>query len=193
MAQQQPQEENAPAQNLPLLTLGEIVPADYRITFGNNNPRIEFNKLSITEDSCRIVKDVLLAHPCKDMLTKSASVPSFYIHQFWHTAQVNLDDASFKVTLERQEYNIDLDVLRTVLMLPVYKEYEPILTEIEVLDYMIQLGYDLDDEVRKMTLSNFNVKYLPQPWRTFYMLIIRCISGRKSGHEHPRSTHLQVF
>ena len=25
------------------------------------------------------------------------------------------------------------------------------------------------------------------------MLIIRCISGRKSGHENPRSTHLQVF
>ena len=127
------------------------------------------------------------------MLTKSASVPTFYLHQFWHIAQVNLDDASFKVTLERQEYNIDLDVLREVLMLPVHKEYTPILTELEVLDYMIELGYDLGDARHQMTLSSFNVKFLPQPWRTFFMLIIRSISGRKSGHEHPRATHLQVF
>ena len=46
-------------------------------------------------------------------------------------------------------------------MLPTFKEYEPILSEIEVLDYMIQLGYDLDEKVQRMTLSNFNVKYLP--------------------------------
>ena len=193
MAQQQQQEENAPAQNLPLVALGEFLPPNYKVTIGNNNPRIDFNKLSIPEDSSRIVKDILLVHPCKDMLTKSASVPTFYLHQFWHTAQVNLDDASFKVTLERQEYNIDLDVLREVLMLPVHKEHAPILAELEVLDYMIELGYDLGDARQQMTLSSFNVKFLPQPWRTFYMLIIRSISGRKSGHEHPRATHLQVF
>ena len=185
MAQQQ-QEENAPAQNLPLLTLGEVVPADYNVIIGNNNPRIDFNKLRISEDSCRIVKNILLAHPCKDMLTKSASLPTFYIHQFWHTARVNLDDSSFTVKLEHQEYNVDLDVLRTVLMLPTPDEFQPMMTEIEILDYMIQLGYDLDDDIPMMSLSKFNVKYLPQPWRTFYMLIIRSISGWKSGHEHPR-------
>ena len=99
MAQQQQQAENAPAQNLPLMTLGEVVPADYNVSLGKTNLRIDFNKLRITEDSCRIVRDILLAHPCKEVLTKSASVPTFYIHQFWHTAKVNLDDASFTVTL----------------------------------------------------------------------------------------------
>ena len=98
--QQQQQEENAPAQNIPLVTLGEIVPATYRVQIGPNNPRVDFIKLSIPEDSCRVVKEILLAHPCTYLLTKSASVPIFYLHQFWHTAQVNLDDASFKVTLE---------------------------------------------------------------------------------------------
>ena len=182
--------ENAPEQTLPLLTLGEIVPASYNITIGNNNPRIDFNKLQIPEDSCKIVKNILLAHPCKDMLTKSIYVPTFYIHQFWHTAQVNLDEESFNVTLERQVFTVDLDVLRTVLMLLQPDEFHPMLTELEILDYLIDLGYDVDDDLPLTRLSRFNIKHLPKPWRTFYMLIVRSISGRKSGHEHPRLSHL---
>ena len=125
--------ENAPAQNLPLLTLDEIVPTNYNITIGNNNPRIDFNKLRVPEDSSRILKDILLAHPCKDMLTKSTSVPTCYIHQFWSTTKVNLDDESFTVTLERQEYTVDLDVLRTVLMLPTPKEFQTMMTSLKSL------------------------------------------------------------
>jgi hypothetical protein len=185
--------ENAPEQTLPLHTLGEIFPADYNITIGQNNPRIDFNKLRIPKDSCKIVRDILLAHPCKSMLTKYTSVPIFYIHQFWYTAQANLDDESFTITSDRQVYTVDLDILRTVLMLPTPKEFRPMLTELEILDYLIDLGYDVKDELPLIRLSRFNVKYLPQPWRTFYMLIVRSISGRKSGHEHPRLEHLQVF
>ena len=55
--------ENVPEQTLPLLTLNGIVPADYRITIGRNNPRVNFDKLRIPEDSFKIVKDILLAHP----------------------------------------------------------------------------------------------------------------------------------
>ena len=92
--------ENVPEQTLPLLTLNDIVPADYRITIGRNNPRVYFDKLRIPEDSCKIVKDILLAHPCKHLLDKSTSVPTFYLHQFWLTAKVNLHDESFTVTLD---------------------------------------------------------------------------------------------
>ncbi|PWA92696.1 hypothetical protein CTI12_AA075180 [Artemisia annua] len=151
------------------------------------------SKLSIPDDTCKIVKNILLAHPCKPLLTKSTSVPIFYIHQFWHTAKANLDDKSFTVMLDRQQYTIDYDTLREALMLPTYNEYHPMLTELEILDYFIDLGYDIVDNESLTLLSKFNVKYLPQPWRTFYMLIVRSISGRRSGHEHPRVEHMQVF
>jgi hypothetical protein len=110
--------ENVPEQTLPLLTMNDIVPANYSITLGRNNPRDDFDKLRIPENSCKIVKDILLAHPCKHLLDKSTPVPLFYLHQFWLTAKVNLDDESFTVTLDRQVYTVDLGVLRTVFLLP---------------------------------------------------------------------------
>lgn len=69
--------ENVPEQTLPLLTMDDITPTDYYVKIGNKNPRVDFDKLSIRENSCRIVKDILLAHPCKHLLDKSTSVPLF--------------------------------------------------------------------------------------------------------------------
>lgn len=87
-----------------------------------------------------------------------------------------------------------MEVLRTVLLLPKPEtEFVPMMPELEILDYLIDLGYDVQDDLPLTKHSRFNVKYMPQPWRTFYMLVVRSISGRKSGHEHPRLEHLQVF
>ena len=186
--------ENVAEQPLPLLTLDDITPENYHVTLGNNNPRVDFNKLKITEKSCMIVKDILLAHPCKPLLTCSTSVPLFYLHQFWLTAQANLDDESFTVTLDNHKYSVDHDVLRTALLMPQPDtEFAPILPDLELLDFFIELGYEVDDDVPLVKLSKFNVKYIPQPWRTFCLLVVRSISGRKSGHEHPRLEHLQTF
>lgn len=65
--------------------------------------------------------------------------------------------------------------------------------ELELLDYLIDLGFDVQDDLPLLKHSRFNAKHMPQPWRTFYMLVVRSISGRKSGHEHPGLEHLQVF
>lgn len=125
------------------------------------------------------------------MLNKSAYVPTFYLHQFWHTAQVNLDDESFTVTLDRQVYTVDLEVLRTVLLLPrPKKDYAPILSELEILNYIIDLGYVVQDNRPLVKHSKFDVKFLSQPWRTLYLIIVRSVAGRQSGHEHPRLQHL---
>ena len=45
MAQQQQQAENPPAQNLPLKTLGEVVPAGYNMPLGKTNLHVDFIKL----------------------------------------------------------------------------------------------------------------------------------------------------
>ena len=135
-----------PAELLPPITLNDFIPAEYNISIGNNNPRIDFNKLQITEESCRVVKDVLLDHPYRYMLMKSASVPEIYLHQFWHTALIGLDDKSFTVTLERTEYNVDWDILRKALMLPEPEpktDFAPMKSELEILDFLVDLGYDV--------------------------------------------------
>jgi hypothetical protein len=186
--------ENVNEQSQPLLTMDDITPENYNVTIGNNNPRVDFDKLKISEKSCKIVKDILLAHPCKHLLCKSTSVPLFYLHQFWLTAKANLDDESFTVTLDRQEYTIDHDVLRTVFLLPqTDHEFAQLLPELDLLDFFIELGYNVDDDLPLIKHSRFNAKEIPQPWRTFCLIVVRSISGRKSGHEHPRLEHLHTF
>ena len=187
------QDMDIPEQETQLQTLTDITPTDYKVIIGSNNQRVVFDDLNIPEDSCKIVKDILQAHPCRFMLTKSISVPSFYLHQFWLTAKVNADAESFLVTLDKQTHVVDLSVLREVLLLPIPDtDYAPMITEDEVLDYITELGYDQSDVILT-SLSSFNVKYLSQPWKTFFMIVVRSISGRKSGHEHPRLEHLQVL
>ena len=152
---------NVPRQEQPLLTLNDIAPAGYNKTIDKNNARVDFNKLKIPEDSCRIVKDILLAHPCKYMLTKSTSVPSFYLHQFWLTTTVNQDAESFSITLDRQVYRVDLEVLREVLLLPRPEtDYAPMMSERNILEYLIHLGYDVQDILTLTMLSRSNVKYM---------------------------------
>lgn len=154
--------ENDPEQILALLTMHDIIPADCSVTIGKNNPRVDFDKLRIPESSCKIVKDILLAHPCKHLLDKSTSVPEFYLHQFWLTAKVNLDDESFTVTLDRQVYTIDNEVLRTVFLLPQPEnEFVPMLPELELLDFFIDLGYDVQDDLPLILHSRFNAKHMP--------------------------------
>ena len=114
------------------------------------------------------------------MLTKSTSVPSFYLHQFWLTGTVNQDAESFSITLDRQVYRVDLEVLREVLLLPRPEtDFAPMISERNIMDYLIDLGYDVQDRLPLTMLSRFNVKYLSQPWRPFYMIVVRSISGRK--------------
>lgn len=47
------QNENVPEQSQPLLTMDDITPADYNVVIGNNNPRVDFEKLRISENFCR--------------------------------------------------------------------------------------------------------------------------------------------
>ena len=91
------EQENIPKQQEPepKLTWEETFPEDCKKTIGKNNLRVNFHKNTCNESSCLIVVDALLYHLYKSMLTKSASVLEFYIHQFWNTSVKILSHACF--------------------------------------------------------------------------------------------------
>ena len=179
----------------PKLSWEETFPEDYSRKIGKNNLRINFNKITCNESSCIVAVDALLYHPNKLLFTKSALVSCFYIHQFWHTLQLDLGEASFTCTLHNRQVTVDIDVLRNVLGLPELgpnEEYVTVPTEEELIMWLRDIGYDESEEAITRH-SRVNIRYLPQPWRTLYILIAKSLSGRDTGHEHPKLQHLKLF
>jgi hypothetical protein len=179
----------------PKLSWEETFPEDYTRKIGKNNLRINFNKITCNESSCIVAKDALLYHPNKLLFTKSASVSCFYIHQFWHTLQIDLGEASFTCMLHNRQVTVDIDLLRNVFGLPELgpdEEYDQVPTEEELIEWLRDIGYDESEEVVTRH-SRVNIRFLPQPWRTLCILIAKSLSGRDTGHEHPKLQHLKLF
>lgn len=90
---------------------------------------------------------------------------------------------------------MDKDILHGVLGLPELgpdEEFHPVPNEEELIEWLRDIGYDESEEVVTRH-SKFNTRFLPQPWRTLYILIAKSLSGRDTGHEHPKLQHLKLF
>jgi hypothetical protein len=139
--------------------------------------------------------DALLYHPYKILLTKTATVASFYLHQFWHTIQPDLNEEYFTCMLHKRQVTVDKYTLRAILGLPELgpdEQYYPVPNEEELITWLRDIGYDETEEVVTKH-SKVNTRFLPQPWRTLYILIAKSLSGRDVGHEHPKLQHLKLF
>jgi hypothetical protein len=97
--------------------------------------------------------------------------------------------------LHKRQVTVDIDTLRNVLGLPELgpdEEYDPVPNEEELIEWLRDIGYDESEEVVTRH-SKVNIRFLPQPWRTLYILIAKSLSGRDTGHEHPKLQHLKLF
>ena len=177
------------------LTWEETFGPDYDKVIGKNNLRVNFMKFTCNESSCLTAIDALRHHTHKWMLIKSASVASFYIHQFWKTLELDMGEEFFTVTLHKRSIVVDVDSLRTILLqtpLAPGQQYDTVPNEDGLIQFLREIGYD-ESKKPISTHSRVNTRYLPQPWRTFYMIIAKSLSGRDSGHEHPKLPHLKLF
>lgn len=123
----------------PKLTWEETFPEDYKRSIGKNNLKVNFNKITCNESSCLVAVDALVYHPYKALLTKSASVANFYIHQFWHTIKLDLSEEFFTCTLHKRQVTVDIDSLCSVLALPELgpdEQYHPVPDEDELITFL---------------------------------------------------------
>ena len=177
------------------LTWEETFPPDYSKVIGRNNLRVNFIKFTCNESSCLTAIDALRHHTHKWMLIKSASVANFYIHQFWHTLELDMGEEFFTVILHKRKIVVDVDSIRTILLQPDLapgQAYDAVPNEEGLIQFLREIGYD-ESEKPLGTHSRVNTRYIPQPWRTFYMVLAKSLSGRDSGHEHPKLPHLKLF
>ena len=61
-----------------------------------------------------------------------------------------------------------------------------------MIEWLRDIGYDESEGVITRH-SKVNIRFLPQPWRTLYIIIAKSLSGRDTGHEHPKLQHLKLF
>ncbi|GJT21800.1 hypothetical protein Tco_0891737 [Tanacetum coccineum] len=61
--------------------------------------------------------------------------------------------------------------------------------EEEILTFMRELGYSRNIKL----LSNVKVEMLPQPWRTFGIIIKKCLSGKVTGIDLLRLSRAQIL
>jgi hypothetical protein len=108
----------------------------------------------------------------------------------WTSAK-NLSLACF--TLDKSQWTKILFV--PFLILPELgpdEQYHPVPNEEGLITFLRDIGYDESEEVVTRH-SKVNTRFLPQPWRTLYILIAKSLSGRDVGHEHPKLQHLKLF
>ena len=184
-------------QPLPPLTKEEVFPHGYSLEIGKNNARVELDKIKCSDPSCQIAVELLKAHKCRNLLDSSDTIPELYIHQFWDTFTLSSDDEYFTIQLDRKRIRVTPYHLRKALDLPdapeTSNQFYPTPSESEIMQFLVDIGYDVQPDTPLTKISKVNAKYIPQPWRTIFYIITRSISGRDSGYEHPRLSHLQVF
>ena len=108
----------AAQQPLPPIMKEELFPHGFPLEIGNNNARVELNKIKCSEPSCQIAIEVLKQHDYRSMLEKFVTIPEFYIHQMWHTLKLGVNKDSFTCNLDRKEVTVTFDYLHKVLLLP---------------------------------------------------------------------------
>lgn len=94
-----------------------------------------------------------------------------------------------------RQVTVDKDLRRSVLGLSELgpdEVYDPVPNEKELIEWLRDIGYDESEEVVTRH-SKVNTRFLPQPWRTLYIIIAKSLSGRDTGHEHPKLQHLKLF
>lgn len=176
MAAQQPQ---------PMIIMANTFPKGYNVEIGKKNKRVEFHKIKCSEPSCQIAIEVLKIHKCRHVMEKSASVPEIYIHQLWHTLLPSLEEKSFTCTLDRRKVTVDIDLLRSVLLLPEApapaKQFHPAPSKETVLNFLLEIGYDEQENEPLTYVSKVDDKYIPNLGGNLISSLLDPSPGEKAG------------
>ncbi|GJU06273.1 hypothetical protein Tco_1122703 [Tanacetum coccineum] len=105
-------------------------------------------------------------------------VPVIYMHQFWAT--VTKYKTSYQFKIDNKKFSVNFEVFRDILNICPRiqgQEFDEPLTEEESLSFILELGHS--GEIKY--INDVIVDHLHQPWRTFALIINKCLCGKVSG------------
>ncbi|GJR41540.1 hypothetical protein Tco_1309643 [Tanacetum coccineum] len=156
-----------------------VAPED-RLKIGKSNLRLSSN-LKSKEPTIQVVLDALKLTSFYNTFEISADVPEIYMQEFWVTVTRHHSSLRFKLDGKSHTINVDnfRDMLKICPKLPGQKFEEPPLEE-NILSFIRDLGHI--GEIK--FLSDVNVNYMHQPWRSNAAIINKCLSGKTTALEN---------
>nr|GEW01271.1 reverse transcriptase domain-containing protein [Tanacetum cinerariifolium] len=112
------------------------------------------------------------------------------MQEFWATVSIHHTSLRFKMNGKSHTLNLEnfRDMLQICPKLPGQKFEDPPFEE-EILSSIRDRGHTRKIKV----LTNVNVNYMNQPWRSFVVIINRCLSGKTTGLDSLRLSHSKAY
>nr|GEV41697.1 hypothetical protein [Tanacetum cinerariifolium] len=163
-----------------------LVPHAKRLRIGRSN----FRLLSDISSKESVVYDVLCLTPFFKAFLVTADVSEIYMQEFWAIATVHHHSIRFKMDNKKHIVNLESfrDMLHICPRLPSQSSVEPPFEE-EILAFLRFLRHI--GAIRKLT--DVNVNKLHQPWRSFAVIINKCLTGKSSGYDSLQLSQAQIL
>ncbi|GKD31944.1 hypothetical protein Tco_1242722 [Tanacetum coccineum] len=123
---------------------------------------------------------------------RTADAPEIYMQQFWHTVTYDLTAKTYFFTIDDQIFEVNADLLHKALQITLKVSDHPFVEpppKNEIISFINKLGYY--ESLTK--ISYMAIKNMYQPWRTFMIMINKCLTGKASRFDRPRLALLQVL
>nr|GEZ72688.1 hypothetical protein [Tanacetum cinerariifolium] len=166
-----------------------LVPSTQRLRIGRSNFRLP-SDIQSKESTLQVVYDVLWNSPFFMAFLVIADVPEVYMQELWATAKLHHLSIRFKI--DTKKCVLDLEAFREMLHISPRipsQSFAELPTEEEILEFLRYLGHS--HEIRHLTDVNVNKLY--QPWRSFALVINKCLTGKSSGIDSFRLSQAQIL
>ncbi|GJX20050.1 hypothetical protein Tco_0222727 [Tanacetum coccineum] len=128
------------------------------------NKKVDIVNLQCPNES-RILRNILYNHTLRLVMAGSASVPSIYIQQFWHTLKQNDSKDKLKFFLDTEEFQFSVVNLKRIFQLPQATDNNNV-GSVAALRFSLMLPFFTNDLGFSLILrlpSHFVSKGLSQP------------------------------
>nr|GEU33278.1 hypothetical protein [Tanacetum cinerariifolium] len=152
-----------------------------RLKIGKCNHRLSFD-LKSKEPTIQVVLDALKLTPFYNVFQITANVPEIYMQEFWATVSLYHNLLCFKMNGKSHTINVKnfKDMLQICPRLLGQRFEDPSFEE-EILSFIRDLSHTGEIKV----LTDVNVNYMHQPWRSFAAIIN---SNSKSKNIYKKKT-----
>nr|GEU51599.1 putative ribonuclease H-like domain-containing protein [Tanacetum cinerariifolium] len=159
-----------------------LVPHTSRLRIGKCNFRLR-SDIAFKESTLQLVYDVLRLTPFYKAFLVTTDVPKIYRQEFWATTTVH--HHSIRLKMNNKKRIVNLEYFRKMLhMCPrlLNQTFNELPFEEEILAFLRYLRHNR--ETRKFT--DVNINKLHQPWRSFAVVINKCLSRKSTGYDSLR-------
>nr|GEV71379.1 integrase, catalytic region, zinc finger, CCHC-type, peptidase aspartic, catalytic [Tanacetum cinerariifolium] len=166
-----------------------LIPHASRLRIGKSNFCLR-SDITSKESTLQVVYDVLKLTLFFKAFLVTVDVPEIYMQEFCATTTVHHHSICFKMNNKKRIVNLEYfrEMLHICPRIPNQPFYELPFEE-EILAFLRNLGHS--EEIKKIT--DVNINKLHQPWRSFAVVINKCMSGKSSGYDSLCLSQAQIL